>query len=62
MILTFASWNQVGEWLRRIEAIRQTAYGTYRVDMSDTVRPFARRGNPQALGDRLAIPSGQALD
>jgi hypothetical protein len=21
--LTFASWNQLGEWLRRVEALRQ---------------------------------------
>ena len=23
--LTFASWNQVGEWLRRLESLRQLA-------------------------------------
>jgi hypothetical protein len=23
--LTFASWNQVGEWLRRLESLRQVA-------------------------------------
>jgi len=23
--LTFASWNQIGEWLRRLEALRRVA-------------------------------------
>jgi hypothetical protein len=27
--LTFASWNQIGEWLRRIKALRQAAEGSY---------------------------------